>query len=720
MKIIIPFLISILTVGGLWAQPNLTPLELNPQIWDGNTFEQNQALLPPVNCKNPETVTLIPGQKANLCLTPLVTGTLRRSTISLFPTLGTVTLGTNHCFEYTAGSQEGDERFQIKIFDGPVDSCVFTINYRIRKARQLPFFDDFSYEGPYPDKNLWLEKDVFVNRTLVDLAPSVGVASFDGLSSNGLPYGGGLGISDYLTSFPIDLSTKTVNDKVVLSFYAGPKGLGDFPGNGQGFFCQFKTANGTWRQLLKVDPTPGIRPDSSVNPRYIVIKLDSATYLHSNFQFRFYNVSLRNGFADFFNLDYVYLDEDRDPFDRSLEDIALCRDPQGILKRPFRSVPLSQFRNNTNEYLSPELPVLAFNHFDATNNVTNSRITISESTLGNLAGFPFLTQNLNSNVFTSVNRSIPGTDFSSLSTSLNNKAQGQAPLDVKVQYAINITEQSNNPNLSGIVKNDTVIGSTIISDYFAYDDGSPELNVSLNVNNQVAVRYPILTPDSLRAIQFFFPYLDGPASNQLFNLKVWIGNLDATPEFTMTALKPLYPTNTISGITSYSLVNQSTFKPTSLFIPKGDLWIGWQQVTDAIRPIPVGFDLNSRGAESFARYSQSSSGVWSAMPSQFKGAVMIRPVFGQRFTTSSEEVMAIENIQIAPNPSTGTFFIRGEPSIFQGDKTWEIHSLTGQKIAQGILESAQISMNTTPGMYYFTIYSGERKFKKSFPLVVIP
>ena len=30
----------------------------------------------------------------------------------------------------------------------------------------LPFIDDFSYAGPYPDPNLWLDNRVFINNSM--------------------------------------------------------------------------------------------------------------------------------------------------------------------------------------------------------------------------------------------------------------------------------------------------------------------------------------------------------------------------------------------------------------------------------------------------------------------------------------------------------------------------------------------------------------------------
>ncbi|HWY39127.1 MAG TPA: hypothetical protein VNY73_11245, partial [Bacteroidia bacterium] len=109
-------------------------------------------------------------------------------------------------------------------------------------ATYLPFFDDFSYNGPYADTNRWnMYKSVFVNHTYPIAPPTIGVVTFDGLARNGYPYNiyatTGSFLSDTLLSVPIRLdftdATQTVPlspaDSIYLSFYYQAKGRGDVP-----------------------------------------------------------------------------------------------------------------------------------------------------------------------------------------------------------------------------------------------------------------------------------------------------------------------------------------------------------------------------------------------------------------------------------------------------------------------------------------------------------
>src|SRR3569832_395224 len=55
----------------------------------------------------------------------------------------------------------------------------------VQSVLTLPFRDDFSYDGIYPDPTLWTDSDVFINSSYADNPPTVGVATFDGIDKFG-------------------------------------------------------------------------------------------------------------------------------------------------------------------------------------------------------------------------------------------------------------------------------------------------------------------------------------------------------------------------------------------------------------------------------------------------------------------------------------------------------------------------------------------------------
>ena len=84
----------------------------------------------------------------------------------------------------------------------------------------LPFFDDFTGYDPLPDTGKWMDDEVYINNTMGISPPSRGVATFDALAANGIPYdsfsNNDFRYCDSLTSRPIDLSADSVGDSVYL------------------------------------------------------------------------------------------------------------------------------------------------------------------------------------------------------------------------------------------------------------------------------------------------------------------------------------------------------------------------------------------------------------------------------------------------------------------------------------------------------------------------
>ena len=52
----------------------------------------------------------------------------------------------------------------------------------------IPFMDDFSYDGVYPDSTQWIDQDVYVNAHYPIFPVDYGVATFDVLDASGNLY----------------------------------------------------------------------------------------------------------------------------------------------------------------------------------------------------------------------------------------------------------------------------------------------------------------------------------------------------------------------------------------------------------------------------------------------------------------------------------------------------------------------------------------------------
>ncbi len=105
---------------------------------------------------------------------------------------------------------------------------------------ELPFYDDFSKEGVYPDSTKWLDNYAYINTDYAVFPINRGVATFDVLNEEGDIYGDASFFpfkADKLTSYPIRLDSVydesiqamrrlTPADSIYLSFYYQPQGRG--------------------------------------------------------------------------------------------------------------------------------------------------------------------------------------------------------------------------------------------------------------------------------------------------------------------------------------------------------------------------------------------------------------------------------------------------------------------------------------------------------------
>ena len=86
---------------------------------------------------------------------------------------------------------------------------------------ELPFIDDFSYPGVYPDERLWEDNYVYINNNYSKNQITTGVATFDILDSKGEIYDNASTYpfeADKLTSLPINLDYGS-DENVGLSFF---------------------------------------------------------------------------------------------------------------------------------------------------------------------------------------------------------------------------------------------------------------------------------------------------------------------------------------------------------------------------------------------------------------------------------------------------------------------------------------------------------------------
>jgi hypothetical protein len=371
----------------------------------------------------------------------------------------------------------------------------------------------------------------------------------------------------------------------------------------------------------------------------VMIAIKDTAYFDSLFQFRFRNNATLSGSLDHWNVDYIYLNKNRSITDTVIEDDAFVYKGLPLL-RNYSSMPFRQFVPT--EMATSLSSFIRNNHTGVKNTSYNYEIYDKSNVLvhsyngGNANISPFLPNGYSN---------VPQHANPPLSYSI------PFPLTDTAIYTTRYTIFSN-PDL--VRQNDTIETKQILSNYYAYDDGSAEVGYYLNTYGaKTAVRSitNVIYRDSLE-----YPrYADS--------------GYYVIPEYKLTSCLPL-------GIGTY--------------------YIGLQQTTN--QALNIGFDKNTNHSD--ALYYDIGNG-WQQ--SSIKGSIMINPVMGcyeAPIPVGINELSEGPRMELFPNPNDGKFIIRHTSDlIFERIK---IVDMVGKTVIENTINSnSEYDLSgLTSGIYY--------------------
>lgn len=615
---------------------------------------------------------------------------------------------------YRAGRYPGIDSVCVVLCDSFAVCDTFKFAFQIKDTMlDIPFMDDFSYFGPYPQVSHWLDRDAFVNNDMADTPPSWGVATFDGLNDSGTAYGGGYGDADKLTSNFINL--QNILDSVYLSYWVQQRGFGDAPERQDSFVVEFKRRDGTW---MVVDSLPGgqlnARDTAAFRFRFRSILVPN-DLKYRGFQFRFRNKSDRTGLLDVWHLDYVRMDTKQpSPI---FTDVAFTQMPESILKR-YTNMPWKQFRGFEEAELKETITAHVWNHSVQKLGLDSSRVRLWEE-----SSFPMINM-FNVTLFNGEEGNFengkPVTRTYSLKDStkfinvwntyltnmkdqrLDNVFNQRKRLDLRLRYLLFAKEENDSLYDGSLMRNNMARRFTTFSNYYSHDDGTAEEGLIVQRGFEVAVKFTLNKPDTLRGIQFHFPRTTVDISSQRFTMKVWIGQLDNTPEYESPSQQAYYTDvffDTLQGFTTYLIQNQEG----KLALPAGDFYVGWEQDSpcDGTRCVAVGYDRNTpTGAQAIF---ERTSNRWTPLSATLaRGALMIRPVVGNETpiaTDTDDPLPSAQGFTLYPNPTRDLLNIVLQKGKYE-DFQYLIFNTAGQRVGQGTLQ-AQLQVGDLPSGIYF-------------------
>ncbi len=520
----------------------------------------------------------------------------------------------------------------------------------------LPFVDDFSYEGVYPTADLWTDNDVFVNGQFPRNPITIGVATFDGLDEFGNPYDNAAstiqGGCDTLTSKYIRLLTRpssqgggqySLADSITLSFYWQKKGWGDGPDSNDSLVLDFYnfTSNQWSRQWFLKGIISGGQDTSFTS---VQIRISNAAFLTDGFRFRFRTYGSKTGSLDHWHLDYIRFFKAYNQFtgqmDTLLQDVAMTQ-PGKSLMNEYTAVPWNHFTSLSQ--IDQENLLRDSSRMDYRVNGNAPSDVGFNNRIYNFAGsYVSGFGAANGNIFPSR----PQQQNLIYSFGVDSIYPNTPSWKVDSTYFTVKNYFTNGNAFSGLKTNDTTSYTQEFFNFYSLDDGTAEVGYDLinAPNGKVAMKFEILKPDTLRAVRIFFVQQGVDVSSKLFTIKIWSSLNPEVLIYQESGLTPAY-IDSLNGFASYVL--------TGVVPVAGTIYVGFQQVLgDGLH---LGFDRNT-ASNSRMFYNVGAGWIQTAVAA---GTYMIRAVVGKvdLFVGVPEQNFVNTTFDLYPNPSNDYVFI---------------------------------------------------------------
>ena len=562
---------------------------------------------------------------------------------------------------------------------------------RDENVATLPFFDDFTKLGCYPDAAKWQSNNVFVNSGFAKMPVNYRAATLDVVDEFGKVYTRGSSnpfIADSLLSVKIRLDSidnqaLTPADSVYFSFYYQPGGFGDSPDQNDSLVLKFgygyneivfdtvlqnfvtlrKTA---WRQMWAADgqSMEAFAAECGENQYFkkVMIPIVDTCFFKEDFQILFFNYGTLpttmypndRSNMDMWNIDFVYLDKNRSRINDSYPVVGLTNTSPSFLKR-YRSMPYKHFKDNPiNEITN------IFNMYLTNLDVNTHEVRYSCEVEDNNSAWSY---SFTSSPF--VINQYPNAGVMKDSVVMGDFIYPyNLPVDTTsftIRHYVEVVDEHGDE-----VAGDSIIHSQVFGNYFAYDDGTPEKGYGLVPSDTYfAVQFKVTTLDTLRGVQMLFNRTFNDANYNFFDIVVWKDN-NGKPGQQMYILKdqrPIWNDSELYAFSSYEF--DQIVKVNSTF------YVGLRQHYS--KSINIGFDA-SQDNHQYTFYEVGEG--WKN--SSFPGSLMIRPIMGKNPELIINPDNQENGLVLYPNPASDVVRIVDDNNIVYREIV--IYDLAGRAV----------------------------------------
>ena len=423
--------------------------------------------------------------------------------------------------------------------------------------------------------------------------------------------------------------------------------------------------------------------------KQVMIPITDPSYFRSNFYFRFYNyASIVNslqpssrGNEDNWNIDLVYLNINRTKTDGSIPMLAFSGKAPSFLKR-YQAMPYSQYKVINTAAISENfyLDVANLDNQERTLNYyyTVDQVNGNQHYKRELAPKAIAPYQQSGFLQCDINSESPACPYVGQAFSID-------PLRDTTSYIIRhyIYDSTAMPPMM-----DSMVYRQGFYNYYAYDDGTPELGYGVEpTNGSFAVKFELTTFDKLCGVQLLFNHTLHDANDKYFDIVIW-KEQNGHPGEEVYRMKNQHPRWEEQP---YKFSYYEFDKKVDM---TGIFYIGLVQQSSGV--INIGFDSSNDNRE-YTFYNVTGS--W--MQSQYPGSIMMRPVVGESYYIGVEEQNADNAISLYPNPASSTLNINGIEA--SGISNINIYDITGRRLYQGATTTQIAISDFCDGLYFIQI-----------------
>ncbi|MBP5643641.1 MAG: T9SS type A sorting domain-containing protein [Bacteroidales bacterium] len=538
----------------------------------------------------------------------------------------------------------------------------------------LPFFDDFTQAGYYPDDSKWQKGNVFVNSGFPKMPVNYRAATLDLIDRHGKVYRNGSSNpfrADTLLSVRIRLDSLnnqklTPADSLYLSFYYQPGGFGDDPERDDSLVLKFgygynETVYDTtiqdsvtvrkhaWRQMWAAEGQTYesfiAECDENQYFKKVMIPITDTCLFQEDFYIMFFNYGTLpttmypndRSNMDQWNVDFVYLDKDRSMETDTYPLVSFTNTSPTFLKR-YRSMPYKHYANNPINEIEN-----CFNMYLTNMDVNTHEVRYSCEVEDNNSDWsysytsdPFYI-NQYSNVGVMKDSVVMGNFIYPYNLNVDTTS-------FTIRHYVDVVDEH-----SGEVAGDSIVVKQGFYNYFAYDDGTPEMGYGLVPNDTYfAAQFKVTQLDTVCGVQMLFNRTFNDANFNFFDIVVWKDNNGKPGQvaYTLQNQRPIWDDSLLYAFSNYTF--NEVVKVNSTF------YVGIRQQYP--KSINIGFDTSVDNHQ-YCFYDAGEG--WKN--TSFAGSLMIRPVMGSDayFLDVDENQEAKNELVLYPNPANDMVRIDG-------------------------------------------------------------